>query len=198
MSRTLQFLLSALLAAVLLGGCASLREALHLPAQPSAAPETADENVNGEDNLVDAEFEHTVDTSEAEALLTFLAYLETLSASEQEQVYQEVRQQFDDSPDQQVRLRLALLQIQPDKPFTDFSAGQKLLQDYGRDSPAQGDAGLGALANLLEALAREHKLLTALLAEEKLTNEQLARQLNELKNIENILRSREVESLPGM
>ncbi|AJF05905.1 hypothetical protein [Geoalkalibacter subterraneus] len=197
MSRTFQFLLPALFAVLLLGGCAFLRE-LHLPAQLPAAPEIADEAVNAEGNLIDAEFEHSVDTSEAESLLTFLAYLETLSPDEQDQVYQEVKNQFDDSPDQQVRLRLALLQIQPGRSFTDFSEGRKLLQDYGRDSQEQGDAGLGALANLLEALAREHNLLTAQLVDEKRANEHLARQLNELKNIENILKSREVESLPGM
>jgi len=197
MSRTFQFLLSALLAALLLSGCASLRETLHLSAQPSAAPEIAEEAVSG-GGLVEAEYEHTVDTSDAEGLLTFLAYVETLTAAEQEQVYQEIRKQFDDSPDQQVRLQLALLKVQPGKSFTDFSESQKLLQGYGRDSQAQGDAGLDALANLLEALAREHNLLTTQLAEEKRANEHLARQLNELKNIENILRSREVESLPGM
>ena len=198
MSRTFRFLLLALLAALLMAGCAPLREVLHLPTQTPAVPDEADGEANEQEKVADAELRQTVDANEAEALLTFLAYVRTLSSGEKDLVYQELNKQFSKNPDQETRLRLALLRIQPGRSFTDFSEGQKLLHDYGQEALEQGRAGPGALALLLEDLSREHVRLAEELADEKRTNEHLARQLNELKNIENILRSREVESLPGM
>jgi predicted RNase H-like nuclease (RuvC/YqgF family) len=94
------------------------------------------------------------------------------------------------APEEEDRWRLIFLSILPGQPFSDREYALELL----RGSPPEPDSELApraSLHRLLSLLLADQRELKRKLGEEKQRAEQLAQQLQELKEIEKILSERE-------
>jgi hypothetical protein len=130
-------------------------------------------------------------------LLSFLARFQTLPPLQQTEEYRRIAQLYETTPEDVVRLQFAATLLTPGKNFSNALRGRELLQEYLKNEN-QADEDLTALAKLLVAMVDEREYLELQLAREKETSETLARQLNELRNIENIMRQREVNDRPRL
>ncbi len=131
----------------------------------------------------------------ADNALAFLASFRELSATEQEKELARLTSAAQPGGSFADRLQLALLLSQPGYTFTDQEKALRLLGLNKAEDPA--DQGLEGLAELLIDLLNRQQELQQQLAEETQRSEGLAQQLNDLRDIENIIRQREMNSLPG-
>ncbi|KIH76467.1 hypothetical protein SAMN05660860_01561 [Geoalkalibacter ferrihydriticus] len=132
----------------------------------------------------------------ASDILIYLAEFQKLDSAPQAEEYLSLTRLYEAHPGERERFQLATVLLIPGKGFSNAHKGRELLQGYLTESQKSED--LQALAKLLVAQVAEREKVETLLAREKETAATLARQLNELRNIETIMRQREVNGRPGL
>lgn len=181
---------------MLFAGCTTLKELF-----PSKRYELAEDSASidvpqrSEETLVEPQVYLVPQITAADQVLYFLAQFQTLPPARQTEEYRRVVKLYETSGAAIVRFQLASALLTPGKNYSNALRGRQLLQEY-LDKPS-GEKDLVALAGLLVAMVDEREKLERQLAQEKENSETLARQLNELRNIENIMRQREVNGRPG-
>jgi len=130
-------------------------------------------------------------------VLEFLAAFQSLEGRSQAEEYRRVIDQFVENDGDVERFRLALVMLMPGKGFSNAHKGREMLRDYLKREESR-DADLEALARLMVDLVNEREKLERRLVQEKEASETLARQLKELRDIENIMRQREVNGRPAL
>lgn len=184
-------LAAILLVALLNGGCAPLRDWLAQSAGEVSSKESVEQTPSPASMP-----EAPVKEKSAEVLET-LAVFQALENGAQAEEYARIVDRYVEQSGDVERFRLALALLMPGKGFSNAHKGRELLQEYlARAEP--GDAGLEALARLLVSLVDERERLERRLAREKENSDTLARQLKELRDIENIMRQREVNGRPAL
>lgn len=173
------------------GGCAQLREMVGQPSTVSLAPDALPDRPP---QAAPAKPPAVVKSAE---VLEFLAVFQSLESRAQAEEYRRVIDQFVENDGDVERFRLALVMLMPGKGFSNAHKGREMLRDYlKREEPR--DADLEALARLMVDLVNEREKLERRLVQEKEASETLARQLKELRDIENIMRQREINGRPAL
>ncbi len=186
-----------------MSGCArwdALRESLR-------APQTQEPPVEAQAQAQEPEVEglstepgsklRIVQKSKAADVLEYLAAFQSLSSERQTEEYRKVAKLFETRQSDLDRFRFSLVLLSPGKGFSNSLKGRNLLEEYLRKEQ-DPEADLVALARLLVRMVEQREKLEEQLAREKENSDALARQLNELKNIEDIMKKREVDGLPGI
>ncbi|MDO3376921.1 hypothetical protein [Geoalkalibacter halelectricus] len=188
-------LLLCLVLATGLGGCVAIHEHLsgwmaETEAEAEPVAEIAEEPF--------AEISEPLPPRRLEArdVLDFLAAFQDMDADLQAEEYLRLARRYETNPEDKERLQLAAVMLIPGRGFSNAHRGRELLQEHLKNSPGSED--LDALARLLIGLVAEREKVETLLARERQNSETLARQLNELRNIETIMRQREVNGRPGL
>lgn len=122
--------------------------------------------------------------------LVYFNYIQSMTDSEQQKEFKNVKSRFAKSEDEEDRWRLIFLSLLPGQPFSDPDYALELLRGRkkGKDPTTDFRTGLG---NLLSPLLADQNKLRNRLSEETQRAEKLAQQLRELKEIETILGERE-------
>lgn len=182
---------------ILFAGCTTLKDLF-----PSKRYELAEDSASSdvpkrsEEPLAEPQVFLVPQITAADQVLYFLARFQALPPAQQAEEYRRIVKLYEANGAAIVRFQLASALLTPGKNFSNALRGRQLLQEY-LDKPS-GEKDLVALAGLLVAMVDEREKLERQLAREKENSETLARQLNELRNIENIMRQREVNGRPGL
>lgn len=123
-------------------------------------------------------------------LTAYFSYLLALSEDERDQEALAVRERFAASAKEEDRWRLIFLNLLPGQSLPTRQDALALLQGRGTSSALESDS-LVALGQLLSMLLAEQRDLERKWSLEKERTNKLAKQLNELKEIEKILSDRD-------
>jgi hypothetical protein len=132
----------------------------------------------------------TAISQEDRYFLVYFNFLQQLTDAELIKEFRIVKERFGRSADEEDRWRLIFLSILPGQPFSDRDYALELLRGSQADAGAGPEARAG-LGKLLRLLLAEQAELRGKLSAEKERAGILARQLQELKEIENILSERD-------
>jgi hypothetical protein len=133
---------------------------------------------------------------EKQDVLAYFNYIEALSEAELGGEFGVVKQRFASTHDEEDRWRLIFLSILPGQPFSDRDYAFELLRG-SKPEPSPEIAPRASLGRLLSMLLADQRELKRKLSEEKQRAEQLAQQMQELKEIEKILSEREKKRPAG-
>ncbi len=127
---------------------------------------------------------------EQQDVLAYYTYLQGLTGADLDGEFRVVKQRYASFPNDEDRWRLIFLSIQPGQSFSNREYALELLRGL-QPEPGSDKASRKSLGELLSLLLTDQRELKRNLREEKQRAEQLAQQLQELKEIENILSERE-------
>ena len=178
-----------------LGGCAKIDDYYdrHIRPAPEAKPVQIEKEADRAPPV-----KVRSEPSAAEEALAYLAFFRQLPDAEQQIELARLRDSLQSDGTADDRVRLALILAQPGNSFADQKKSLKLIAAYLKDSSEDpAEQGLGELVRLMSGLLSRQQELQQQLREEKDRSEALAQQLNDLRDIENIIRQRELNGLPG-
>lgn len=176
-----------------LSGCAKMEDFYdrHVGQSPKADSEQTAQSVK-------PRVEVRTKPAAADEVLAYLTFFRQLPSPEQKIEVARLRDSLQNADIPEDRLRLALVLAQPGSSLADREKALALIAEHLKDNPGNSkDPGLDELARLLAVMLNRQQELQQQLQEEQKKSEALAQQLNELRNIENIIRQREMNGLPG-